>query len=1075
MSSKGYLITKSNYTLKKKHQKVREGTVYERDFMTTTAPGSWEGDVFTYNEGNFKMVTRRATNAMRRHVYGDWVKGGCAPSQENDGYTWTLDCMADVTGTTENKIVIKPNYSSFLDFAYYGSSYLLLKNTIQYIIRNFPADMHVTNSNITYWDKKTDSQKTLGYNSWLDIQDFLGTIPGENHQLSAYTGDKMVVLSNPFEIDATSITVQDESISNLRYLCESYRKYNIVNTANGDYMSGGIIDWKVLKKVKGCEDGQLTAVVLLNSDFVGNLSKPSQFYLLEYYYNGYYFYLTHKSYSDFAVRPLNGEDDKVSYLDIFFDELNDFGHLLLNRTSEPIYTCTINYPYDSDEGIMTSNRSFTWPLSYGYNLDIESQLFKDYVDNLTELANFYDDGYTNNLWNRMTHDAIKNMDGTFKRPNSADDESDYQIGIAKVEALLEVFGRFLDDFKMKIDNVRRTNNITYNENGNLPDYFLSDVLGISGWDVSDSTNGLGSESFVSGNTIWNVSKTNVEFMRRLELNSTSILTKKGTKNAIEMILSLFGLRSYDNAKTAYIQKYKDLTLGGKESFGDMKPFSDLTEEELNELYDYKLDEYVAVATPKEGFTYIVNSGETLPIENYNRLKRNFTTTDGPLAGLPCAIVITDTDKYVIPWFINTNDIDGRPYFQMKGGWGKMKSKVVEEKKVYEFDGHGIYDETLKYLLLVKNVSDLRDIPSDRVHDGDICYVFDMSDYETCFGDSGTTDMSNYFYIGDADASYLYGNNEEMGETGWVNVSNTDIISGTSIGSRVLYLESLIDENRGNNPHVGYGGYDMGETYLDYYRNLFKGALDTDNFNDNAYNCNNGEYLSGITESGYDIAQPTDNVKCWFFSDTGKQLGVKTRKYGWILVNDETGDEEMINQLPDADPSSVNNVYKYIGPSDSSVKVYEVERIDYRTYRYTSNTLQNGKVYVCSEIYVDDDISTENTIPEVGSSASGYTHFESNLVPFVFENGMETNSESASFSIINIKKITLDFKGYYTAPEIFKDYFYRSINPYLKQVIPSSTIFEVKFVTDDTTHTNLAPSVGAGLTSDGYINTYLHTD
>ena len=44
-----YIVSRSNYTIKKKHKTVSNGTIYERDFMTTTQNGSFDGDVFPYS------------------------------------------------------------------------------------------------------------------------------------------------------------------------------------------------------------------------------------------------------------------------------------------------------------------------------------------------------------------------------------------------------------------------------------------------------------------------------------------------------------------------------------------------------------------------------------------------------------------------------------------------------------------------------------------------------------------------------------------------------------------------------------------------------------------------------------------------------------------------------------------------------------------------------------------------------------------------------------------------------------------------------------------------------------------
>ena len=41
-----YKISHSNYTVKKRHQLLSDGVVYERDFMTTTNLGGWDADPY---------------------------------------------------------------------------------------------------------------------------------------------------------------------------------------------------------------------------------------------------------------------------------------------------------------------------------------------------------------------------------------------------------------------------------------------------------------------------------------------------------------------------------------------------------------------------------------------------------------------------------------------------------------------------------------------------------------------------------------------------------------------------------------------------------------------------------------------------------------------------------------------------------------------------------------------------------------------------------------------------------------------------------------------------------------------
>lgn len=1009
MPTNNYKINRSNYTIRTKHQRLNNGYIYERDYMTTSSPGSWAGDVFSYGENNFKMVRRIPSNGMRKHQYGEWLKGGCGDSAEEGSEYWSLNCLGDVTGTTENRIVIKPNYGNISDFAYYGSLTELLKTTVNHIVQNFPAELYVTDNYVEYWDDRYEQTKHIGDNFSDDIVEAVGVIDkliaktpsgpmlddlNECREIvSGITSDGTLVrISNPFEIDITTKslnTLKKEGVNLMRYFCESARHYYITNK-NSNSSFACPCDWRVLYKTRGCYNGQLTSIILLSSTFRGN-GENNVFLVFEYYYNNYSYLVTYPAYSGYSVRPLDGVDGKDNYFQKFFDGLDDFGNLLLDRGTDPLYTCTIDYPHETEKGLMTYKKSFTWPLAAGgYNLDIDSTVYNEYVNSLISLAEFYDNGYTNNLWNRMTHDSIKNMDQTFTRPNSTDGHEDYVLGTSRIEGLIQSYGRLFDDIKRAIDNIRYSNNITYNEYNNLPDYFLSDTLGLSGWEVYNSTVNLAPATANINSKVWDASMANVQFMRNLKLNSKAIFSRKGTKRGLEMVLGLFGLRSYDFARSQYDGLPPTLKYSGN-------TFDSIDRSTQTQMYEYRIDEYVAVAS---GGTSCP-SGDTLSVENYNKLKYNYEYEGDSLQGLPCIMVQTPTIKYIVPWFTNVKELDGNPYFQMYGGWGKMQSKLIKDDiKIYPTEKQGIYDETLKYMGVVKTVANLLDVPIGRLHDGDVYYVYDLSDFEGQYGSAYTENVSHFFYLGNREHCDVFGVDTVTGENGWINVSNSEIESRSGDAAmRVLYLDSLIDDVKGNNQHIGYGKYDDGDEYLDYFRHLFKYSVDNSKFSDDAYTCSDGDLPSGITDVGFNIELQKDNVKCWYFTDDYHNDGINI---------------------------------------------------------------------------ISDGVAVSDTIPNVGRNNSD-TFYKSELNTYDFENSGTRggNLESASYSVINIKKVKIFFEGDYTKGDVFKKYFYASINPYLKQVMPSTTIYELSFLSDNTEETKLKLASAVGITDSSELNTYEH--
>ena len=804
--------------------------------------------LINHSENGFKMVYRRDTNAARKHKYGNWLT-----TTDGSEYWDATTTGIPNNVTSESQILLKPNYESLLDFCYYGNCTELIKNTINNIIRNFPAEL-------------TFTKKTIPFEDNSEIRQLGGD------------GYKYLV-ENPFNIDIITKKISnEEELNPLRYFALGYNRF-ILYLVSGK-SDGCILSWDVLHNEEwiGACDNQWDYQIKINSDI--NIRR---------------YYLRGKQYLLATITAGNKYDCiRPSEFDIdrYFNTLSDIEKALLDRYSIPKYTARLDYPHETERGIETYKKTFTWPLIGKWNLDIESAEYVQYLNGLLKLSEFYDEHNTDVMWKYMTHDSIKNMDITFTRSDDSTSE-DYHDGATKMESLIWAYGRQFDEIKRYIDNIKYTNNITYNELNNLPNYFLTDTLNCSGWEVSSAVDGLDKEetvecSFSGESKEYTIEDTNTNFLRNLKINSKEILKRKGTRNSIEIILGLFGLRSKD--------------------------FDDVS-------YDYKISEYVTIVSNSSGdviYAYDEETGEEnkLPIEKYNRLKDNIET-DSPeraeaddLEGLPVRLVYFDvkeddkliTKKYVIPWFDKVEILDGNPYFQMYGGWGKrLEKKMVNSeypdiKKISEPSGTTIiYEESVKYLNIVPNISDLSKVNSDKIHNTDnIYYVIDITDIKTYFPDIDEDKTTNYFILKkeNIDNYYIIGEREDEEKCGWENISTSDINTETEEGIKVLYLESLIDEYRGNNPHVGYGLYDKGSEFFKYFEQLFKGAIDQQYFKDEAYDCQTGDIKNEIKNIGFgNVEEIEDNKKCWYFINESPM----TKMYSMIYVKGEN--RYIIKEMP----------------------------------------------------------------------------------------------------------------------------------------------------------------------------------
>ena len=1013
--NKNLQFLKSNYTLRKQHKTLKDGTtVYERDYMVTTNGGGWDSGSIPYGESNFKFINRDDEKDLRKHNYGKALK------TENGSEFWTLDDVQKQinakksTTSDESKMNLKPVYQSLLDFAYFGSCTEMIKASINDIVSKYPGELYVTNSNVTYFDDYEQRLKTLGE----DYGDFY-------------------LISNPYNIDVhtpyiTKFKKSKPDYRELQYFCEARNQYKMLDENEEVFCSpsGHSCDnrWVLdidTDKFACLQNGDYIGRVLLFGDFDTsvdiklNFSGESQFVVYVFYANDKIIYLTDTKWAGYHIRPIDSAVDK------FYEGLDDFESFLLNRNSMPRYTITIDTMEETDKGLSFGKKSFTWPTLDGWNLDVETTNYRNYLNGLLELSDFYDNYYSNNLWRMMVHDSIKNMDLTFSNPSKDEDKTDYNIGTTKVQGLFWAISRLFDDLKRYIDNIGSVNEITYSQTNNISDYLLTDKLELNGWETYDPTKTLDPETVVDKVPVISSGTTEYEnlypgiskqykiedvkslFYSTLVLNSKDIFARKGTRQAIEMVLGLFGLTSYEYGKALYMSLPESSKIKDK----NKKPiqWDKLSETDRRKFYDYELNEYVAVVSNTSGD--VVDIDEELPMEYYNSLKTSFTHANefgdphNPLQGLPVMevtveVVSTDSEeneykKYLIPWFTKLDEkkrkvkYDGNMYFQMYGGWSDLSLKKISEEiapnvtEIRSDKDFKIYDETQKYLKYKSNVKDLLNNKESVLKNGDIYFVNDISDA------TGLTNPSNYFILVNKE------NFRELGENAWKNIPKADIEQGVFDGIKVLYLESIIDDSKGNNPHVGYGNYDNGKAYLDYFRQIFKYSIDNDSYGDpmfvdEAYDCATGELMSGITECGFTVSDfIRDNMKVWYFTpDNEEPLPIIVEKE--VVGEDpETGEE-----------------YEF------------TDGYEFADFKY--------------DLYVGED-----------AVKNKQTKLSSNLHPFNLETQEEnSNSESASDSVMNVKNLEIKIIDKYTDIEGFKEYLYNVIVPYLNQVIPSTTISRI---------------------------------
>lgn len=229
----------------------------------------------------------------------------------------------------------------------------------------------------------------------------------------------------------------------------------------------------------------------------------------------------------------------------FFNDLGDFESYLLNRNTNPKYTAFFKLKTFNENGVgININRSFTWPVSDGYNIDFDSVSYILYVDRLIEIANDYDSNLTDIVRRELVSENLYDFD-TVDTINIEDESQEDQ----KILKTIRIYGRSFDEIKKHINGIANSNVVSYDKKDNTPDVYVKNVAKILGWDLLSSIgdNNL-IDIFINSNksTYSGLNKglskyeTEIEFWRRLIINSPWIWKSKGTRKTIEFLLRLIG-------------------------------------------------------------------------------------------------------------------------------------------------------------------------------------------------------------------------------------------------------------------------------------------------------------------------------------------------------------------------------------------------------------------------------------------------------------------------------------------------------------------------------------------------------
>lgn len=809
-----YVKNHSNYLLRKKHQDTIDGRIFEKDWVTIGSKERYysrDKKKSYHGDSNFVFTTTNIPTYQKKFHNGNFVAD------------WKYEDVKEAKPVV-NQVTRNYRTNDIRSFAYYGSATELVRASIESIISTFPAYLTVSDENLGEWVfYDADGKEIQNDNPYLEYKG------GKKAETPDFR--ELYIVKNPLFLDFWTKDIKlGQYDDSGHYLWLSWMDY--LYTTDGlkykELTGSPIIEyvWKPIYDgncddtitytdlkvdISDTENGQPVINVISGSDNEEEckviISRPCHKVELlwkvtiedvelwgVYYYDHLVFVTDNKN---FKVMP------KKDYVERYFDRLEGFESCLLNRTSKPYFSNTFLTPKRNDYGTVDTYRNYTWPSNkpvkyedgyvntlrdeYGYpikdenenyiteqvaeynfvSIDVESPKYNEFVMDMIANAEQLDEMYSDNIWNRMVHEAIKNYDWSYSRFQDEDLEEQHMVGGNQVEQLLRVIGRGMDDVLNMSEGIKSATNITYDGRNNVTDAELSDKLDLKGWETystipnNETNTELGVELKYKGYTTSHVTAAEVdnEFMRRFNLVSNRILSTKGTIESIDMIMGMFGLSRW-NGDYEIIEEYRTI-----------KPITeglDIYREELDKLNHKKFD----------------------MILYYD---------DDPYSGVPLKEIYAQNEKMLVPYYDHHKFYDGEMYFQFKGGWGDISGNDYE------------YLETMTYMQVFENCHAILSNPNG-IKTNEIVYVNSMSDYNDLFGRGECMPTDHYMICTDADASTTV--------DGWELVN-----SEHSEYERARYIDSLKYDNKGNNPHVGYGEYDNGDLYWEYMRRPFKFAYD----------------------------------------------------------------------------------------------------------------------------------------------------------------------------------------------------------------------------------------------------------
>tara|TARA_R110000803_G_scaffold74903_3_gene139039 strand:+ start:20295 stop:23054 length:2760 start_codon:yes stop_codon:yes gene_type:complete len=451
-----------------------------------------ETSVFTF--GNFVTTTNyggRLTRVFSTKKFSDFYS--------LDNYNLTTDSSKLILNNNINTTLNLDN-TNLCDLVYFGSATEFIRVSLENIITNWPASLYVE-------PLRSDGINTIAGDTVLDYS--------YNPTLNRATFNIDVnFINNKFDINilnnGTILNTFNEK-NKLRNLAVTYADYVVLINSN---------EYKLL-------------------GFSGANSISNDTIKLEVEGDPFGFNGSTNSTPTYHIKPNKLIEE------YFFNTISQYEDNLLNRLTVPKYTSTYKYNKEEDDGTVTiTDKTLTWPVTDGYNIDYNTAEYVRFVGNLIEIANSKDGIQTNLMTRFLTAGAISDFDTV---PNC--EGSEEETAGQKMNKTLKIYGREFDEIKKYIDGISFANVVTYDKKKNTPDQLVKYLARVLGWeltssiienDLINSYLNVGARTYAGQSRGLTPVEAETELWRRLILNSSWIWKSKGTRKTIEFFFKLIG-------------------------------------------------------------------------------------------------------------------------------------------------------------------------------------------------------------------------------------------------------------------------------------------------------------------------------------------------------------------------------------------------------------------------------------------------------------------------------------------------------------------------------------------------------